>query len=181
MFDQTLEAGLRFLEDGLAKHAVLVSEEHQHRTRELEQLRSLLGSPQTAAIVQLHERQITRRTKATDHLNTFYFVSDACVLKWCCVFFSAPFLTLSACQQALLDQCETAASPLRSASAESEQRLEDQRRETLTLLQGQHGTLPKTEAELLQDYQRVSLQLQQTQKQMEVRRAVCLSDNVIQA
>ncbi|XP_050974649.1 centromere-associated protein E isoform X3 [Labeo rohita] len=138
---QTLEAGLRFLEDGLAKHAVMVSEEHQHRTRELEQLRCLLGSPQTAAIVQLHERQITRRTKATDHLNTFYF--------------------------ALLDQCETAASPLRSASAESEQRLEDQRRETLTLLQGQHGTLPKTEAELLQDYQRVSLQLQQTQKQME--------------
>ncbi|KAL0204444.1 hypothetical protein M9458_002462, partial [Cirrhinus mrigala] len=54
-----------------------------------------------------------------------------------------------------------------SASAESEQRLEDQRRETLTLLQGQHGTLPKTEAELLRDYQRVSLQLQKAQKQME--------------
>ncbi|XP_073698964.1 uncharacterized protein [Garra rufa] len=138
---QTLEAGLRLLEEGLSKYAVMVSEERQQRTGELEELRSLLGSPQTAAILQLHERQITRRAKATEHLNTFYF--------------------------ALLNQCETAASPLKSASAESEQRLQDQRRETLTLLQGQHGTLPKTEAELLQDNQRVSLQLRQTQKQME--------------
>ncbi|KAK2908448.1 hypothetical protein Q8A67_004285 [Cirrhinus molitorella] len=138
---QMLEAGLRLLEDGLAKHTVMVSEEHQHRTHELQELRSLLGCPQSAAILQLHERQITRRTKAAEHLNTFYF--------------------------ALLNQCETASSPLKSASADSEQRLKDQRRETLTLLQGQHGTLPKTEAELLQDNQRVSQQLLQTHKQIE--------------
>ncbi|XP_016422132.1 centromere-associated protein E-like isoform X3 [Sinocyclocheilus rhinocerous] len=138
---QTLEAGVRVLEEGLSKHAVMVSEEHQHRIRDLEELRSLLGSPQASAVLQLLQRQISRRSKATEHLNTFYF--------------------------ALLNRCESVRSPLISASAESEQQLEDQRRQTLTLLQAQHGTLPKTEAELLQDNQRVSLQLQQTQKQME--------------
>ncbi|XP_043104393.1 centromere-associated protein E isoform X2 [Puntigrus tetrazona] len=138
---QTLEAGLRLLEDGLSKHTVMVSEEHEHRTRELQELRSLLGSPQTSAVVQLLERQVTRRSKVTEHLCTLYF--------------------------ALLNRCESARSPLVSASAASKERLEDQRRQTLTLLQAQHGTLPKTEAELLQDSQRASLQLQQTQKQME--------------
>ncbi|XP_026110617.1 centromere-associated protein E isoform X1 [Carassius auratus] len=138
---QKLEAGLKVLEDGLAKHEVMVSEERQHRTRELEELRSLLRSPQAAAIVQLHERQIARRTKAAERLNAFYF--------------------------ALLNKCDSAISPLKLSSAESEQRLKDQRRETITLLQAQHGTLPKTETELLQDNQRLSLQLQQTQKQME--------------
>uniref|UniRef100_A0A9J8ANR7 Centromere-associated protein E n=1 Tax=Cyprinus carpio carpio TaxID=630221 RepID=A0A9J8ANR7_CYPCA len=138
---QKLEAGLKVLEDGLAKHEVMVSEERKHRTRALEELRSLLRSPQTAAIVQLHERQIARRTKATERLNTFYF--------------------------ALLNECDAAISPLKSSSAESEQRLKDHRRETITLLQAQHGTLPKTETELLQDNQRLSLQVQQTQKQME--------------
>ncbi|XP_059408289.1 centromere-associated protein E isoform X5 [Carassius carassius] len=138
---QKLEAGLKVLEDGLAKHEVMVSEERQHRTRALEELRSLLRSPQTAAIVQLHERQIARRTKAAECLNAFYF--------------------------ALLNKCDSAISPLKLSSAESEQRLKDQRRETITLLQAQHGTLPKTETELLQDNQRLSMQLQQTQKQME--------------
>ncbi|XP_052427628.1 centromere-associated protein E isoform X2 [Carassius gibelio] len=138
---QKLEAGLKVLEDGLAKHEVMVSEERQHRTRELEELRSLLRSPQAAAIVQLHERQIARRTKAAERLNAFYF--------------------------ALLNKCDSAISPLKLSSGESEQRLKDQRRETITLLQAQHGTLPKTETELLQDNQRLSLQLQQTQKQME--------------
>ncbi|XP_016349657.1 centromere-associated protein E-like isoform X2 [Sinocyclocheilus anshuiensis] len=138
---QTLEAGVRVLEEGLSKHAVMVSEEHPHRIRDLEELRSLLGSPQASAVLQLLQRQISRRSKATEHLNTFYF--------------------------ALLNRCESVRSPLISASAESKQQLEDQRRQTLTLLQAQHGTLPKTEAELLQDNQRVLLQLQQTQKQME--------------
>ncbi|XP_016297019.1 centromere-associated protein E-like [Sinocyclocheilus anshuiensis] len=138
---QKLEAALKVLEDGLANHEVMVSEEHQHRTRALEELRSLLGSPQTAAIVQLHERQIARRTRATERLNAFYF--------------------------ALLNECDSAISPLKSSSAESELRLKDQRRETSTLLQAQRGTLPKTETELLQDNQCLSLQLQQTQKQIE--------------
>ncbi|XP_016115359.1 centromere-associated protein E-like [Sinocyclocheilus grahami] len=138
---QPLEAGVRVLEEGLSKHAVMVSEERPHRIRDLEELRSLLGSPQASAVLQLLQRQISRRSKATEHLNTFYF--------------------------ALLNRCESVRFPLISASAESEQQLEDQRRQTLTLLQAQHGTLPKTEAELLQDNQRVLLQLQQTQKQME--------------
>uniref|UniRef100_A0A9J8BZ24 Centromere-associated protein E n=1 Tax=Cyprinus carpio carpio TaxID=630221 RepID=A0A9J8BZ24_CYPCA len=138
---QTLEAGLRLLEEGLSKHAVTVSEEHQHRIRDLEELRSLLGSPQASAVIQLLERQIPRRSRATEHLNTFYF--------------------------ALLNRCESVRSPFTPNSAESEQQLKDQRRHTLTLLQAQHDTLPKTEAELLRDNQRVSLQLQQTQKQME--------------
>lgn len=89
-------------------------------------------------------------------------------------FCSAPFLTISARQQALLNECDAAISPLKSSSAESEQRLKDHRRETITLLQAQHGTLPKTETELLQDNQRLSLQVQQTQKQMEVWRAAML-------
>lgn len=89
--DQKLEAGLKVLEDGLAKHEVMVSEERKHRTRALEELRSLLRSPQTAAIVQLHERQIARRTKATERLNTFYFVSNAYVLKWFYVFLFCTF------------------------------------------------------------------------------------------
>ncbi|XP_051759204.1 centromere-associated protein E isoform X4 [Ctenopharyngodon idella] len=138
---QKLERILRVLEGGLAKHAVMMSEECQHRTRELEDLKALLRSPQTAAIVHLHEQQIARRTKATEHLNTHYV--------------------------ALLNECESESSPLRSASSESERRLEDLRRETVTLLQAQNGTLPKTEAELLRDNQHLSLQLQQTQKQME--------------
>ncbi len=81
---------------------------------------------------------------------------------------SALLLIIGSGWQALLNRCESARSPLISSSAESEQQLTDQRRHTLTLLQAQHGTLPKTEAELLQDNQRVSLQLQQTQKQVEV-------------
>ncbi len=64
----------------------MVSEEHQHRIRELEELRSQLGSPHAAAVLKLLERQITRRSKATEHLSTLYFVSDACVLKRCYVF-----------------------------------------------------------------------------------------------
>ncbi|XP_067259077.1 centromere-associated protein E isoform X2 [Chanodichthys erythropterus] len=138
---QKLESVLRVLEDGLAKHAVMMSEECRHRTRELEDLKALLRSPQTAAILHLHEQQIARRTEAADHLKARYF--------------------------ALLDECESESAPLRSSSSESERRLKDLRRETVTLLQAQNGTLPKTEAELLRDNQHLSLQLQQTQKQME--------------
>ncbi|ROL50320.1 Centromere-associated protein E [Anabarilius grahami] len=138
---QKLESVLRVLEDGLAKHAVIMSEECQHRTRELEDLKALLRSPQTTAIVHLHEQQIARRTKTTEHLKAHYV--------------------------ALLDECESESAPLRSSSSESERRLKDLRRETVTLLQAQNGTLPKTEAELLRDNQHLSLQVQQTQKQME--------------
>ncbi|XP_048054193.1 centromere-associated protein E isoform X6 [Megalobrama amblycephala] len=138
---QKLESVLRVLEDGLAKHTVMMSEECRHRTRELEDLKALLRSPQTAAIVHLHEQQIARRTKVTEHLKSHYV--------------------------ALLDECESESAPLRSSSSESERRLKDLRRETVTLLQAQNGTLPKTEAELLRDNQHLSLQLQQTQKQME--------------
>ncbi|KAK7162327.1 hypothetical protein R3I94_004856 [Phoxinus phoxinus] len=135
---QKLECVLRVLEDGVAKHSVLVSEELQHRTRALSDLTALLTSPQSAAIVQLHEQQIARRTKATEHLNAHYI--------------------------ALLADCESEISPLKSSS---ERRLTDLRRETVTLLEALNGTLPKTEAELLQDNLSLSLQLQQTQKQME--------------
>ncbi|KAK9980433.1 hypothetical protein ABG768_000041 [Culter alburnus] len=137
---QKLESVLSVLEDGLAKHAVMMSEECRNRTRELEDLKALLRSPQTAAILHLHEQQIARRTKASDHLKARYV--------------------------ALLDECESESAPLRSSSSESERRLKDLRRETVTLLQAQNGTLPKTEAELLRDNQHLSLQLQQTQKQM---------------
>ncbi|XDV14395.1 hypothetical protein PO909_014659, partial [Leuciscus waleckii] len=138
---QKLECVLRVLKDGVAKHSVLVSEERQHRTRALSDLTALLTSPQSAAIVQLHEQQIARRTKAIEHLNAHYI--------------------------ALHNDCKSEISPLKSSSSESERRLKDLRRETVTLLKALNGTLPKTEAELLQDNLSLSLQLQKTQKQME--------------
>ncbi|XP_056102973.1 centromere-associated protein E isoform X2 [Rhinichthys klamathensis goyatoka] len=140
-FLQKLECVLRVLEDGVAKHSVLVSEERQHRTRALSDLTALLTSPQSAAIVQLHEQQIARRTKAIELLNAHYI--------------------------ALLNDCESEISPLISSSSESERRLKDLRRETVTLLKALNGTLPKAEAELLQDNLSLTLRLQQTQKQME--------------
>ncbi|KAG1939269.1 centromere-associated protein E [Pimephales promelas] len=120
-FLQKLECVLRVLEDGVAKHSVLVSEERQHRTRALSDLKALLTSPQSAAIIQLHEQQITRRTKAVELLNAHYIVTAA----------------------------------------------EGSERETATLLKALNGTLPKAEAELLQDNLSLTLRLQQTQKQVE--------------
>ncbi|XP_077094163.1 centromere-associated protein E [Siphateles boraxobius] len=138
---QKLECVLRVLEDGLAKHSVLVSEECQHRTLERSDLTALLASPQCAAIIQLHEQQIARRTKSTEHLNAHYLT--------------------------LLNDYESEISPLKSSSSESERRLKDLRRETVTLLKAIDGTLPKTEAELLQDNLSLTLKLQKAQKQME--------------
>lgn len=62
----------------------------------------------------------------------------------------------------------SAAGALKSSEAELEQRLREEQRENLALLPAQTSDCPKTEAELLQDKQRLSLQLQQTRKQMEV-------------
>lgn len=93
---QKLESVLSVLEDGLAKHAVMMSEECRHRTRELEDLKALLRSPQTAAILHLHEQQIARRTKATDHLKARYVVSDA-FMKWFYLFLSCSSLLTILC------------------------------------------------------------------------------------
>ncbi|XP_065110107.1 centromere-associated protein E isoform X2 [Paramisgurnus dabryanus] len=139
---QKLESVLKVLEESLAQHMVIVSEERQKRSRVIEELSLLLRSPDTSTIIQLFKRDALLRTEATKHLNSRHV--------------------------ALLDQCEAELVLLKSASDKSEERLKEQRRETLTLLRTQDDIRPKTEAELLQDNHRLSLELQQTQRQMEV-------------
>ncbi|XP_005168062.1 centromere-associated protein E isoform X1 [Danio rerio] len=138
---QKLECVLVVLEEGLSRYAEMLSEERQHRTEELQELKTLLRSAHADAVIELLERQISRRDKAAERLNTYYFV--------------------------LLNKCDSEINPLKSSSSESERRLEDQRRQTLTLLKAQNGTLPKTEAELLQDNQHLSQQLQQAHRHVE--------------
>lgn len=62
---------LDFLEDGVAKHAVTLSEELRARTRANEECRALAGAGNTAAIVQFFERELVRRTALTDHQSVF--------------------------------------------------------------------------------------------------------------
>nr|XP_055062269.1 centromere-associated protein E [Misgurnus anguillicaudatus] len=139
---QKLESALKVLEESLAQHMVIVSEERQKRSRVIEELSLLLRSPDTSAIIQLFERDALLRTEATQRLKSLHV--------------------------ALLDQCDAELVLLKSASDKSEERLKEQRRETLTLLRTQDDVRPKTEVELLQDNRRLSLELQQTQRQMEV-------------
>ncbi|XP_057188769.1 centromere-associated protein E isoform X2 [Triplophysa rosa] len=139
---QKVESVVKLLEDGLAQHIAAVSEERQERSQGVEELNRLLGSPDTSTIIQLLERRAVLRTKATEHLRSH--------------------------RADLLDQCHAEISLLKSNSAESERRLKEQRRETLTLLRTPDEIQPKTEAELLQDNQRLTLQLQQTKREMEV-------------
>ncbi|XP_056595003.1 centromere-associated protein E isoform X2 [Triplophysa dalaica] len=139
---QKVESVVKLLEDGLAQHLVAVSEERQERSQGVEELSRLLRSPDTSTIIQLLERRAVLRTKATEHLRSR--------------------------RAALLDQFHAEISLLKSNSAESERRLKEQRRETLTLLRTPDEIQPKTEAELLQDNQRLTLQLQHTQRQMKV-------------
>lgn len=138
---QKLECVLVVLEEGLSRYAEMLSVERQHRTEELQELKTLLRSAHADAVIELLERQISRRDKAAERLNTYYFV--------------------------LLNKCDSEINPLKCSSSESERRLEDQRRQTLTLLKAQNGTLPKTEAELLQDNQHLSQQLQQAHRHVE--------------
>lgn len=66
---------LDFLEDGVAKHAVTLSEELQARTRANEESsRVLAGTANTAAIVQFFERELVRRTALTDRQRVFHQV-----------------------------------------------------------------------------------------------------------
>ncbi|KAA0722652.1 E Centromere protein [Triplophysa tibetana] len=139
---QKVESAVNLLEEGFAQHVVAVSEERQERSQGVEELRRLIRSPDTSTIIQLLERCAVLRTKAAEHLRSR--------------------------REALLDQFHAEISLLKSNSAESERRLKEQRRETLTLLRTPDEIQPKTEAELLQDNQRLTLQLQQTQRQMEV-------------
>ncbi|XP_051557985.1 centromere-associated protein E isoform X5 [Myxocyprinus asiaticus] len=138
---QKMASVVTVLEDGLSKHTLTVSEERQERTRAIQEFSAMLRSPDTAAIIQLLEQHTVQRMKVTECLNAHV---------------------------AVLNECHFEMSLLKSASVESEQRLKEQRRETLALLQTQNGILPKTEAELLQDNKNLSLQLQQTHKQMQV-------------
>lgn len=62
---------LDFLEDGVAKHAVTLSEELQARTRANEESRALAGSANTTAIVQFFEQELVRRTALTDRQRIF--------------------------------------------------------------------------------------------------------------
>lgn len=68
----------------------------------------------------------------------------------------------------MLDKYGSAVSVLKPLEDESIQRLKEERSESLALLPSQGREKPKTEAELLQDKQHLSLHLQQAQKQAEV-------------
>lgn len=71
--------------------------------------------------------------------------------------------------QSMLDKYSTAVSVLKSLEEKSIQRLKEEKRESLALLPSQSSEKPKTEADLLQDKQHLSLQLHQTQNHLEVR------------
>ncbi|XP_053471518.1 centromere-associated protein E isoform X3 [Ictalurus furcatus] len=140
---QNVNSILDFLEDGVAKHAVTLSEELQARTRANEESSGVLaGTANTAAIVQFFERELVRRTALTDRQRVFH--------------------------QSMLDKYGSAVSVLKPMQDESVQRLKEERSESLALLPSQSSEKPKTEADLLQDKQRLSLQLQQAQKHLEV-------------
>ncbi|XP_017313628.1 centromere-associated protein E isoform X3 [Ictalurus punctatus] len=140
---QNVNSILDFLEDGVAKHAVTLSEELQARTRANEESsRVLAGTANTAAIVQFFERELVRRTALTDRQRVFH--------------------------QSMLDKYGSAVSVLKPMQDESVQRLKEERSESLALLPSQSSEKPKTEADLLQDKQRLFLQLQQAQKHLEV-------------
>lgn len=66
------------------------------------------------------------------------------------------------------DKYCSAVSVLKPLEEESIRKLKEERSESLALLPSQSNEKPKTEADLLQDKQRLHLQLQQAQKHLEV-------------
>ncbi|XP_066516219.1 centromere-associated protein E isoform X2 [Hoplias malabaricus] len=142
LYLQKMDSILEFLEDGVAKHAVTLSEEHHARKCAHEEGLALARTANTASIVQFFERELARRTALRNRQETV--------------------------RKHLLDTHDSAVSDLKPLEVESAQKLREEQRENLALLPGQNYDQPKTEAELLQDKQRLSLQLQQAQKQMEV-------------
>ncbi|KAF7689663.1 centromere-associated protein E isoform X1 [Silurus meridionalis] len=139
---QNMNSILDFLEDGIAKHAVTLSEELHARSRAGEESKALTRTASTASIVQFLEREFARRAALTDRQRTF--------------------------RQSMLDKYSCAVSVLKPLENESIQILKQERRESLALLPSQSGEKPKTEADLLQDKRRLALQLLQAQKQLEV-------------
>ncbi|XP_049325717.1 centromere-associated protein E-like isoform X2 [Astyanax mexicanus] len=139
---QDMDSILEFLEDGIAKHAVTLSEEHQAQISAHEQSRALARRADEAAVVQFFERELVRRTALADRQKAF--------------------------NQHLLDKYDSAVSVLKSSENKSQHSLKELQRENLALLPGQNTDPPKTVADLLQDKQCLLLQLQQAQKQMEM-------------
>ncbi|KAL6481452.1 hypothetical protein MHYP_G00095320 [Metynnis hypsauchen] len=139
---QNMNSILEVLEDGVAKHAVTLSEERQARACACEETRALARNADTASILQFFERELVRRTTLTERQRLL--------------------------RKRLLDMYDSAVTVLKPLESESEQRLREEQRENLALLPAQNSDRPKTEAELLQDKQHLSLQLQQAQRQMEV-------------
>ncbi|XP_072512902.1 centromere-associated protein E [Salminus brasiliensis] len=139
---QDMNSILEVLEEGVAKHAVTLSEEHQARTCASEESRALARSTDEGAVMQFFERELVRRAALLDRQK--------------------------ALRQHLLDKYYSAVLVLKTSENESEQRLREEQRENFALLPGQNTDLPKTMADLLQDKQHLSFQLQQSQKQMEV-------------
>ncbi|KAK3511021.1 hypothetical protein QTP70_029023 [Hemibagrus guttatus] len=139
---QNMNSILDFLEDGVAKHAVTLSEELQSRNSANEESRALARTANMAAIVRFFERELERRTALAEQQKVF--------------------------RQSMLDKYSSAVSVLKPLEEESVHRLKEERSESLALLPSLSSEKPKTEADLLQDKQRLSLQLQQAQKHLEV-------------
>ncbi|XP_058236857.1 centromere-associated protein E [Hemibagrus wyckioides] len=139
---QNMNSILDFLEDGVAKHAVTLSEELQARNSANEESRVLARTANIAAIVQFFERELDRRIALAERQKVFC--------------------------QSMLDKYSSAVSVLKPLEEESIQKLKEERSESLALLPSRSSEKPKTEADLLQDKQRLSLQLQQAQKHLEV-------------
>lgn len=76
-FPQKLECVVKLLKDGLAQHTATVSEERQERSRGVEELSLLLRSPDANTIIQLLERRVALRAKATEHLRSCRAVSNS--------------------------------------------------------------------------------------------------------
>ncbi|XP_037399048.1 centromere-associated protein E isoform X2 [Pygocentrus nattereri] len=139
---QKMNSILEVLEDGVAKHAVTLSEERQARACSFEETRALARTSDAASILRFFERELVRRTTLTERQRLL--------------------------RKRLLDMYDSAVTVLKPLESESEERLREEQRENLALLPAQNNDRPKTEAELLQDKQHLSLQLQQAQRQVEV-------------
>ncbi|KAK1802937.1 hypothetical protein P4O66_021473 [Electrophorus voltai] len=139
---QNMNNILVVLEDRVSEQALTISDEHQARSHVADEGRALARTADTTAILQFLQQELARRTVLAERQR-------------------------AVCQR-LLDQDDAVVSVLRSSSAESEQKLRDEQRESLALLPPHSTDRPKTEAELLLEKQSLHLQLQQTQQQMEV-------------
>ncbi|XP_064210036.1 centromere-associated protein E isoform X10 [Anguilla rostrata] len=136
---QEMNSVLAELEEGVARNAATVSEELPEQQRTNEELRALVTAPtlDLAALESLLERERARRTLVLQSKK-------------------AVFLNLQ-------NEYFKMGSDLKAFKAQASQQLKEERSRSLTLLQKRESGPAKSEAELLQSLQELTLKLQQSE------------------